>query len=1586
MDQKSGKSSKASLVSGHSPTGFDLSALLFEKVAAEDTVRLSQKDREKLATAALRHLANRKGHGASIEIATGLLPETSILEIINDDMPFLLDSTLAELNERGLEPKLVAHPILGTERDADGALRAVASGAGARNRESLIHIHLPAIGQEADRQSLIESLTKACQDIRQAVLDWAPMKERLGQAIIAYKTNPPPLHVSEIAEAIQFLEWLQADHFTFIGMRDYRFADGTGVADPQEGSGLGILQDPSVKILRRGTELVAMTPEVRAFLKEPVALIITKTNVKSRVHRRAHMDYIGVKLFDQTGHLSGELRIAGLFTSSAYNTTAKTIPYIRHKVARVFDRAGFPVESYSGRSLSNVIESYPRDELFQIDEDTLLKFSLDILNLSERPRIRALARVDRFDRFVSVMVYIPKDRYDTGIRRKVGELLANLYQGRLSAAYPAYPEGPLSRTHYIIGRDEGKTPLVSRETLETGIAQIVRTWADGLRETLAGSRDANAAATLFSKYSEAFSAAYREAFTPADSLSDIATVERLTAERPRTVVFYRREGDSAQRAGLKVFARGEPIALSQRVPLLEDMGFTVINERTYRVVPPGADEASRVWLHDMTLERRERSDIDIAMLKPRVEAMMMALFRGLVESDGYNALIHEAGLGWREIAAIRTLSRYLRQIKMGFAQDYMWATLTRYPHIATKLIELFNVRFDPHLSLEPDARATKETGISEAIDADLVNVASLDDDRILRRFRNLLQSAIRTNFYQIGKDGQARQTIAFKFQSSKIDGLPLPRPQFEIYMDSPRVEGLHLRFGKVARGGIRWSDRPQDFRTEILGLVKAQQVKNAVIVPVGAKGGFVPKLLPPSSNREAWLKEGTEAYKIFIGTLLELTDNLIDSKLVPPLSTLRHDGDDPYLVVAADKGTATFSDTANAISIERKHWLGDAFASGGSVGYDHKKMGITARGAWEAVKRHFREIDTDIQSVPFSVAGVGDMSGDVFGNGMLLSPQIKLVAAFDHRDIFLDPNPDISRTLAERQRLFDLPRSSWQDFDKALISTGGGIFPRAAKEMSLSPQIQELLGLKQEKATPQEVMTAILKANVDLLWFGGIGTYIRASSESNEQAGDRANDGIRVTGSEIRAKVIGEGANLGCTQLGRIEAAQSGVRLNTDAIDNSAGVNTSDVEVNIKIALLQPVQERKLDPQARIELLASMTEEVGKLVLRNNYLQTLALSMSEARRQEDLPFQRKLMQSLEKEGRLDRHVEYLPEDAAIASREKAGECLTRPELSVLLAYAKLALHDAILASDAPDDKYFERELLNYFPAALKAAYPASIDTHRLRREIISTVLANNIVNRGGATVAIRLFGGLTHSADAAKLARSYIAVRDAFGLLEINAGLDALDAKIAGKLQLELYGEVQTLTLALLGWFVQNANFDQGVEKTVARYVSGVHLIRQSLSPGALEQVALRSGVLVKSGIPSGLANRIAELPLLANAPDIIRVADSAGKAEPEVTIAFLACEESLQFGALEAQGRQLRPTDTFDGQARDMALERITRAHRAITAEVLKSGCTYDVWAEKAGTPLAKAKATVAEILASGLTVSKLTIAAGLLGDLGLN
>jgi glutamate dehydrogenase len=1579
----------------------DFVAVLFGRTAPEDLAQCSADALAAFAKGAFAHLnaARRKGHH-DLRIFNSLADAgmgSTVIEVVNDNMPFLLDSTLAQVDALDLDLHLVAHPIIAVERDAAGTLTRYVAETGdappTMRRESLIHIHVARIVDPDLLERLRQGLDKVYSDVRLTVEDWRAMRARVGVAIADYRVNPPPLPVDEITEAINFLEWLAADNFTFLGLREYRLE----VATPGEsalnleavsGTGLGTLRDPNVRVLRRGRELVTVTPEVLEFLREPHPLIIAKANVKSRVHRHVHMDYVGIKMFSTDGRLDGELRLVGLFTSSAYTTSAENIPYIRLKVRRVLAAAHLDPSGHSGKMLMTVLESYPRDELFQVDMPTLIEFAGEIARLYERPRVRVLSRVDRFDRFVSIMTFIPRDRYDTHIRQRVGEYLRQVYKGRLSAAYPYYPEGPLVRTHFIVGRDEGETPRIPRDELESAITAIVRTWADVLTAQLI-SADGDRGARLAKKYGAAFSAAYQEAFAASEAPADIAIIEKLSNDRPCSFVVHRRDASDTRRINLKVFSKGQPLPLSARVPLLEDMGFRVVSEQTFDIDAGGLNQ--RTWLHDMALERSRGGDIGVATLGPIIEATLAAINRGDAESDGYNALVLHAGLGWRDIAMLRALSLYLRQARIGFSQDYMWETLVTHAAVAKHLVKLIYQRFDPRLSLTPAARDEQEALVSQQIDAALSEVTSLDQDRILRRFRNLVQAAVRTNFFQLGSDGQPTTTIAFKFRSGQIDHLPLPRPLYEIAVYSPRVEGIHLRFGPVARGGLRWSDRPQDFRTEILGLVKAQQVKNAVIVPVGAKGGFVPKLLPSATERDAWLKEGIAAYRLFVGTLLNLTDNLDGQSVVPPPNVVHHDGDDPYLVVAADKGTATFSDIANALSSDHHFWLGDAFASGGSAGYDHKKMGITARGAWEAVKRHFREIDIDIQTTAFTVAGVGDMSGDVFGNAMLLSPATKLIAAFDHRDIFLDPDPDPQASYQERARLFALPRSSWQDYNRLLISPGGGVFSRQAKEIVLSPEVGRMLGLERDRATPQEVIVAILKAQVDLLWFGGIGTYVRASTESDAAVGDRTNDAIRVTGRDLRCRVVGEGANLGMTQLGRIEAAVSGVRLNTDAIDNSAGVNTSDLEVNIKIALSSLVRDGVLDVDGRNTLLASMTEEVAALVLRNNYLQTLALSLTQQLGVADIGFQRRLMHGLEVAGRLDRSVEFLPDDAALRARERAGQSLTRPELAVLLAYSKLALKEEIVASDVPDDPYLADELLRYFPPTLVSRYPQSIRDHRLRREIIATSLANAVVNRGGPTIIRRLADET--AAGAAEIVRSFAAVVGSFSLEELNGEIDATDGRLSGQVQLELYAIVQELLISRLLWFLRNVDYSQGLHSVVSRFRRGVDDLIACLPtivPQAMrERLESQVGILVGKGVPNDLAVRLARLEDLAAAPDIVLVAEASGRALSTVSATFFATDAKFGFAVLIAAGRTVPVVDEYDRIAVEGAITQIEIGRRRLATEIIaaagdKAGeAAVLEWISRRDTAVARTVKSMTDAASAPLSVSRLVVAASLASEL---
>jgi glutamate dehydrogenase len=1573
-------------------------ARLFGRAAPEDIALYDSHELAEFAAGTWALLSRRKPQTATIRVASPTvrpaptggtrLQRVSAVEIVNDDMPFLLDSVMGELTGQGLDIHLVAHPVFGVARDAAGALTTLAEPASGP-RESVIHIHVDRIDDAARRDAIAAALGEVLAEVRLAVDDWRAMLDRTGAVITDLKANPPPLDVAEIAEAVQFLEWLTAENFTFLGVRDYAFDARTNILAPRAGSSLGILRDPRKDPLKPDGGELEISPEGQALLKEPNALVIAKANARSRVHRRVAMDQVGVKRYDADGELRGVFSIVGLFTSTAYTRSTRSIPYLRRKVAGVVERAGFDPDSHSGKSLVNVLETYPRDELFQIDEDTLFRFSMEILRLDERPRVRVLPRRDRFDRFVSVLVYVPRERYTSAARRDIADLLVARYGGQAANFAPFFTEGPLVRVHFVITRKDGAMADPPRAELERAVSHIVRTWEDALDDALTAAHAPVRTRALLARYRAAFPAPYRDTFNAEAAVADIQVIEGLSQNRPLGVKFYRAEkerdeGDASVR--LKVWSYDRPIPLSDRVPVLEHMAFKVVDESTFHVQARG-EKAPDFWLHDMALDRIGGGAIDLAVLKDRLEACFIMTMRGLIEDDGYNALVLAAGLPWRDVALVRAFSRYLRQVRLPYSQDYMWATLVKHAAIAAKIVDLFHLRFDPRLDLTREARADRQAALAAEIEAALGDVQSLDEDRIVRHFVNVVQAAVRTNYYQLDSAGMPKPVIAVKFDSRKVDGMPQPRPLYEIFIYSPRVEAVHLRFGKVARGGIRWSDRPQDFRTEVLGLVKAQQVKNAVIVPVGAKGGFVPKRVPPG-DREAVQAEAIATYKTFMSTLLDITDNLGAQGIVPPDNVVRHDGDDPYLVVAADKGTATFSDIANGIAQEHGYWLDDAFASGGSAGYDHKKMGITARGAWESVKRHFREMDIDIGTTPFTVAGVGDMSGDVFGNGMLREPTIRLVAAFDHRDIFIDPDPDPVKSFGERQRLFNLPRSSWQDYDKALISAGGGVYSRLLKEIPLSAPAQASLGFAKPTATPHEVMNAILRAPVDLLFFGGIGTYVRAASESNEAAGDRANDPIRTTGAELRCKVVGEGANLGVTQRGRIEAALHGVRLNSDAIDNSAGVNTSDVEVNLKIALSRPLRDGRLARDERNTLLAGLTDEVARLVLRNNYQQTLALSLAQRRGLEDLGFQQRLMQTLERRGLLDRAVEFLPDDMEIAERRRRSQPLTRPELAVLLAYAKLWLHDDLLQSPVPDDPYLGRELLRYFPPAIAARFPDALEHHRLRRDIIATQLANSMINRGGPTLVVRIADQTGAAPD--RIAAAFAAVRESYGLITLNTAIEGLDNRIPGETQLGLFAAVQNLLLDRIVWFLRHVDLGEGLAAVADHYRAGIAEVAASLDRAladpARNERAQRAGALAAAGVPQELAQQIADLPYVAAGSDIMLTADRTGKTVPAVAATYFAAVAFFQLDRIAAAAHGIVVADYFDRLALDRALDTIGAAERRLVADMMGNGAVgADAVAQwvKMRDEVARVRMAVHEIAASGLTVSKLSVAANMLGDL---
>ncbi len=1498
-----------------------------------------------------------------------------LIEIFSADMPFIVDSVLAAIRAKGGVIKFMAHPVLHLDPESH---RLLDDAAPVSVSESLLLIQIEPIEDPAMKAALVAEIDGTLAEVYRATRSWRTMLERLRRVVEDWKLNPPRATTAAIGEAKEFLGWLAEHNFTFLGMREYRL-EGDGSErklTPLITSGIGILEDKDFHFLRAGTDYVEMTDQHVAWLAEPDPIMVTKANVRTRVHRRAYMDYVGVKLYREGGELSGELRIVGLFTSMALATPHSDVPLIRRKVSEVMRRSGHEPNSHAGKGLMAALETYPRDELFQIGQDQLFEFAKEIAALTDRPRVRVLPRIDRFDNFVSVLVYVPRDRYTSEVREKIGAYLARIYEGRVSAYYPHFPEGELVRVHFIIGRNGGRTPRPSQDDLEDKVADLILTFGDRL-QLAAGDTEGMV------PWLTAFSAAYQSRNNAEQALADIAVIEKLEGETSLALKLVERsDGDGAY--GLKVYHRGKPIPLSDRVPMLENFGFRVIDERTYTVQPKGGDDC---FIHDMVLDAVGAEPEQFVERAPLVEDAILAVWQTEAESDGLNQLVLGAGLAWHDVAILRALVRYLKQIGVTWSRPYLAQVLNLHADIARSLVTLFHAQLDMAFAGNRERSATEAR---EAMAASLDAIQSLDEDRIIRRVINLVDAALRTNAFQRDGAGHRRPALAIKFDSGKIEGMPEPKPYREIFVYAPRVEGLHLRFGPIARGGLRWSDRPEDFRTEVLGLVKAQQVKNAIIVPVGAKGAFVPRMMPKGADRETVQKEGTACYKIFIQTLLDVTDNLEGDIVLPPPDVRRRDGDDPYLVVAADKGTATFSDTANAIATERGFWLGDAFASGGSNGYDHKKMGITAKGAWEAVKRHFRELDRDIQTAPFTVAGVGDMSGDVFGNGMLLSPQIRLVAAFDHRDIFIDPDPDPIVGLDERTRLFNLPRSSWQDYDKTLLSKGGGVYSRSLKNVALFQEARRALGLGNDPVTPQEVITAILKAEVDLLWFGGIGTYVRGADETDAEAGDKANDAIRITGREIRAKVVGEGANLAVTQRGRIDYALNGGKIDTDAIDNSAGVNASDIEVNVKIAMNTVIRTDKLEFDQRNRFLAALTDEVAALCLRNNYLQPLALSLAERAGLSALPDHRALIETLEDRGLLNRTVEFLPTDATLNARAAAGKALTRPELAVILAYAKNTLRTDLLAGKAPDDVHLGHELFRYFPPLLADRYPDSISSHRLRREVIATVLANQMINRGGPAYVTRMMAAT--SADAGQVAAAFCLARDAYGLERLYAEIDALDGVISGSTQLGLYAELQTLLERETLWLLRNADFTRPLGDLVLHYAEGVTdvsgLIASLVPPGLEKGIATRAETFMAGGAPNSIARRIAELGALSFASDIALVADRTKSAIAAAAGAFFGVLDLFGLADVIESGGRIVLADRFDRMALDRALANLMRATRDLTVDVLSFGrgeidTRLAAWKQARPEAIERVVEAVDGLTKGEMSVSRLSVAAGLLSDL---
>jgi glutamate dehydrogenase len=1512
----------------------------------------------------------------------------SVLEIINDDMPFLVDSLTAFLTERGIGIHALLHPILTVERDPKGVRKGLLErGAKGGMGESMIQVQVDQIGDDATLATLEAGLRQVLADVRAAVEDWKPILGRLAEVTKDLRKQAPKKAAEITAEVAEFLEWLAQNHFTFLGYREYRIgADHKPGTDVAEASGLGLMRDPAYTILRDAEGNFAdWSPEMDAFVTGGSPLLILKANRRSTVHRNAHLDLIGVKRYDAKGQVIGEHAFIGHFTSAAYNRSPRAIPLLRQKVERIIERAGFAPNSHDGKALTNVLETYPRDELFQASDEQLHTSALGVLHLATRPRTRLFVRPDRFGRFMSCLVYVPRERYNTELRIKMGEILADEFNGRVANWTPSFGDGAMARVHFVIAVLPGGTPDYEVAEIEQRIVGAVRSWGDVLRDALIDRKGEHRGNRLHALYHRGFEPSYQDAFNAVTAIADIDKMEEVTEAADLGLKIYRRLEDPDSVARFKLFRLGQAVPLSDCLPVLENMGFRVLEEFPFEIARGDED----IWLHDFYMQSADGSDLDLSDLREKLEETFAAVWSGEADDDPLNRLVLLAGLTARETMLLRAYSRFLRQARIPYSVEYMEDALAGNPGIARSLVALFHALFDPAGGAKAKAREAAALKIFADIETALEAVASLDVDRILRRFRNAIQATLRTNYYQPGADGGPKAYVSFKFNCAELDELPLPRPWREIFVYSTWIEGVHLRGGPVARGGLRWSDRKEDYRTEVLGLVKAQQVKNAVIVPVGSKGGFLPKSLPPGGTRDEVVAEAIRCYKTFLSGLLDITDNLDGLNVVPPKSVIRRDGDDPYLVVAADKGTATFSDIANGIAADYGYWLDDAFASGGSNGYDHKGMGITAKGAWEAVMRHFRELGHDTQTQPFTVIGCGDMSGDVFGNGMLLSEQIKLVAAFDHRDIFIDPDPDPAKTHAERVRMFALPRSSWQDYNTKLISKGGGIFPRSAKSIKLTAQIKELTGLKADQVTPFELINALLKTPADLLWFGGIGTYIKASSESHTDAGDRANDAIRVDAPELRARVIGEGANLGVTQLARIELSARGVKLNTDAVDNSAGVDCSDHEVNIKIALGAVVGAGDMTEKQRNTLLARMTDEVGELVLKTNYNQTLAISLVEARAPALLEDHARFMRALEAEDLLDRAVELLPTDEGLAERRKEGRGLTRPELSVLVAYAKITVFSELTRSDVPDDPFMDRFLIDYMPDPIRAKYKGVLQTHRLRREIIATVAANALVNEAGPTLHNRLREET--GASVAEIVRAFIIAREVYGLPGIAAEINALDNKVAAATQTEMHLALSDMiaaqSLRLLQGGPAGQPGGQTIGEAIALYGPGVEQIAAS-ADGAItdfskKRLAQRSTELAKVGAPKALAQKVAGLELLGGAFDVIEVAAGLNREVADVAANYFAAGGRFGLDWLRSVSRQVKPADHWERIALGRLMADLRSQQSAIGAAALglkgaKPGAaSIAKWAEINADAADRADRLIAELRASGnLSVAKLAVA----------
>ncbi len=1471
------------------------------------------------------------------------LPYT-VIQIVSDDMPFVVDSVTMALSRLGHTINLVIHPVVRVRRDASGCIQDVLDPSDPDDgaiAESIMHAE---VVREPDRERLDElhaSVVRVLDEVDAAVDDWAAMRERTKELVGELDRGARPASPEEIAEVKAFLEWLADDHFTFLGYREYSFADHDdhGVLTAVEGSGLGILRGTPARPVKE------LTDKALRLARSEQLLVLTKANSRSTVHRPSYLDYIGVKKFDEHGKVCGEWRFLGLYTTAAYKARAFEIPLIRGKVRAVFDRAGFRSDSHDAKALVDFLESYPRDGLLQIDPDELFGVAMGVVGLGERPRVRLFVHPDPLERFVSCLVMIPRDRYTTESRERAGEILREAFAGRQVDWGVQLTESVLARVRFVVHCADGIPADYDVQQVEARLAKAVRAWSDDLRVALVDELGEERGVALHRRYEQAFPPGYRSDVRPAAAVADVERLERLAAGESPIVSLYTADASGAARC--KLYS-AHAISLSDVLPTFEHMGAKVADERPHRITPVGGDPA---WIYDFGL-LCPLEDMEQESVRASFEEAFLDVRRGRLEDDGLNGLILSARMRGREVTIIRAIAHYLRQATIPYSDAYIVRTLLAHADVARLLVGLFFARLDPD---ERDEHRADE--LVAELELTIDEVTSLDEDRILRSFLAVVTAILRTSYFrdddvytEDGEGNEGRPYVSFKLDPERIPVLPRPRPRFEIFVYSPRFEGVHLRGGKVARGGLRWSERSEDFRTEVLGLMKAQMVKNALIVPVGSKGGFVLKR-PPRDGREALTDEAIACYKLFLCGLLDLTDNYVGGEVAAPERVVRYDEDDPYLVVAADKGTATFSDIANGVSARYGFWLGDAFASGGSHGYDHKAMGITARGAWESVKRHFRELGTDIQTTDFTVVGIGDMSGDVFGNGMLLSRHIRLLAAFNHAHIFLDPNPDPEGSFAARQALFDRGRSTWRDYDEEAISTGGGIYDRSAKSIPLTDAVRDVFGIEEKILSPNELIQRLLRAPVDLLWNGGIGTYIKATSETHADAGDKANDTLRVNGADLRCRVVGEGGNLGCTQGGRIEYAlqggpeHKGGRINTDAIDNVAGVNCSDHEVNIKILLDALVADGELTESDRNDLLQEMTEAVAQQVLYGSYTQTQALSLALLQAPPMIDVHARLIRQLEQTASLDRALEFLPTDETIGERTAAHQGLVAPELAVVMAYGKIHLYAQLLDSDLPEDPYLAHDLERYFPEPLPERFTDQMREHRLRREIIATVVANQLVDRAGTTFVFRLREET--GAPPSLLARAYAVAREVYGMRAFWDEVEKLDNKLDAKVQLGMLVEGRKLVERAARWLVHTYPHELRVARSIEHFAPGAerlaHGLPELLQGTEREGFDEREAGLRDAGVPERLARQVAGMPAMLSALDIAVGAEHTHRSEHEVADVYFRLGAGLELNWLRNRIVELPRADRWQALARTALRDELYVLHRELTEKVLKGAGPED-------------------------------------------